>query len=163
MYFSVEAVTEPTLVSLEQVATVVVRHRGISVAELAALFDRGYGAIAESGAPITDPAVALYRGDPAASFDLELGFPLAGPLPGDLPSSPRIEASTLPAGRAVLLSSFGPYDQLPQAWARLSASAEQFGVAPDCFCEIYVSDPDVCTDPSSLRTDLLLIESLARD
>lgn len=156
MYFNVEPTAEPALIPLEEVPTAVIRHRGVVVTDLPGLFDDGYQAVQRSGASLADPAIALYQGDPEASFDLELGFPVTGPLPA---GSAPVEESVLPAGRAVWLTAIGPYDALPQAWARVVEAATGFGIAADCFCEVYVSDPDVVADHSSLRTDLFLIES----
>ena len=158
MYFTAEAISEPTVITLEQEATAVVRHAGVTVDQLPALFDAGYQAIQDSGTPLADPAFALYTGDPAGAFDLELGFRATGPVPAQATGTPAVEASTLPAGRAVALSHLGSYDELPQAWERLADAAARAGLRPTCFCEIYVTDPDAEPAPSALRTDLVLIE-----
>lgn len=59
MYFTAEAIPEPTVITLEPEATAVVRHAGVTVDQLPALFDAGYQAIQDSGTPLADPAFAL--------------------------------------------------------------------------------------------------------
>lgn len=158
MYFTADALTEPTLVTLEPEATAVVRHAGVTVDQLPALFDAGYQAIQDSGMPLADPAFALYTGDPAGAFDLELGFRATGPVVTPEAGTPAVVASVLPGGRAMALSHLGSYDELPQAWELVAAAAARAGLRPSRFCEVYVTDPDGESAPTSLRTDLLLIE-----
>lgn len=154
-----EPVTVPTLIATNRVPTAVVRHPGVTVAALPALFDAGYPAIAASGAELAGPAFALFRGDASASFDLELGFPLARPLAAPVPGTLEVEPSELPAGQAFAMSHFGPYEALPQSWARLSAAASARGFTPTCFYEVYVTEPSPDIDPTTLRTDLFLVGS----
>ena len=106
------------------------------------------------------PAFALYRGDPATSFDLELGFPVARPLVAPVPGEVVVEPSFIPAGEALTLTHFGAYDALPQAWAVLSAAAAATGFVPTFFYEVYVTEPSPQTDPATLRTDLFLAGSM---
>ncbi len=68
-----EPLIEPTLVTREAHPAAVVRHRGVRMDQLRALFDEGFSALAASGAVIDGPAFAVYRGDPTATFDLDIG------------------------------------------------------------------------------------------
>lgn len=158
MYFSAEAIVEPTLVTLDPEPTAVVRHRGVRVEQLGALLDAGYQAVQDSGTQLADPAFAVYWGDPDDAFDLELGFRASSPVPDPQVGGLTVEQSVLPAGRAIALSHFGAYDELGSAWERVAEAASAVGLRPSCFCEIYVTDPDADPAPTSLRTDLLLIE-----
>ncbi|MGC4154285.1 MAG: GyrI-like domain-containing protein [Propionicimonas sp.] len=152
-----EPVPEPTLLTVAEEPTAVVRHTGVTVADLPALFDAGYPALAASGAPLSGPAFALYLGDPMAVFDLEIGFPVATPLPAAIPGAVTVEPGVLPSGPAFVLTHFGSYDTLGESWGRLAAEAAARGFVPSLSFELYVSDPTPQTDPATLRTDLFLL------
>ena len=152
-----EPVTEPTAVTLEPVPTAVVRHRGVTVADLPALFDAAYPAIGASGAAIAGPAFAVYRGDPSARFDLEIGFPVTSPVAGPIAGPVTVEPSELPVGPSLTLSHLGSYDALHEGWGRLAGEAAAQGLVPRCFFEVYVTEPTPDTDPATLRTDLYLM------
>ena len=144
-------------VELDPVPLAVVRHLGVTLADLRDLFDSGYGAIGAligSGAVVpAGPALAIYHGDPSQDFDLELGFPVAEPLDAPLDAGGvEVVGATLPAGPALADTHLGSYDDLGQAWGRLMGApgATPVGIS----IEVYVTDPS--TDPDHLRTDLLL-------
>ncbi len=144
-------------VALDPVPLAVIRHDGVTLDDVRDLFDAGYaaiggligsGAIAPAG-----PALAIYHGDPQARFDLELGFPVAEPLVSPIDADGlQVVGTALPAGPALAATHLGSYDDLGEAWSRLTGTpgAEPIGIS----IEIYVSDPS--TDPDDLRTDLLL-------
>ena len=149
-----EPVTEPTVVTLASTPTAVVKHAGVSIADLPSLFDAGFMAIATSGAQIVGPAFALYRGNPASSLDIEIGFPVVAPLASPVSGPQLVEPSTLPGGRALTLSHFGSYDSLHEGWERLMAEPTTRESAPSCYFEVYVTEPTPDADPATLRTDL---------
>lgn len=157
MNITAQPLTAPTLVILDAVPTAVVRHRGVTMATLRPLFDAGYSAVAASGAALAGPAFALYRGDPSAVFDLDLGFPVAEPMPAPVPGLVTVEPSQLPAGSALALSHLGAYGSLPETWGRLGADAGRRGLEPTGSLEVYVTAPTPDTDPTTLRTDLFLL------
>lgn len=143
---------------LEAELLVVIRHDGVTLADLRGIFDRSFGALgaaAKSGLFVpVGPAIAIYYGDPQATFDLEVGFPAMGAPTADVPSPAGvIHTSALPAGPAAVLSHVGPFDSLGASWATLIGEAH--GTARGVYIEVYVSDPSV-TDASALRTDLVL-------
>lgn len=75
--FPTEPFAAPTRIDLGAIPLAVIRHRGLTMDRLPAVFDEGFpalGRLLDAGtvAPI-GPAVAVYQGDPAAVFDLELG------------------------------------------------------------------------------------------
>jgi DNA gyrase inhibitor GyrI len=145
---------------LDGLPLAVVRHEGISIADLREAFDRGYRAIgalfADGSLSHAGPALAVYHGDPMQTFDLELGFPVAsGPAAPIESDGITVTASALPAGAARATSVFGSYDGLGEAWMGLADRAAADGDKPrGVWIEVYVSDPDEA--PENLRTDLIL-------
>lgn len=153
----IDPLPEPTVIALDAGPAAVIRHEGVTVADLPTLFDVGYQAIAASGAALAGPPFALYHGDPLDTLDLEMGFPLSHPLTSAVPGDPAVLPATVPAGRALALSHFGAYDSLPGGWDRLIVEAQRRGLTWDGFMEVYVTDPTPETDPATLRTDLFLL------
>ena len=93
--------------------------------------------------------------------DLEIGFPLAEPLPdgvgGEAEGSGgmRVVASELPAGQVAATSHLGSYDGLGEAWQEFMGEIGSLGRAPASpFWESYVTEPSPDIDPATLRTDL---------
>ncbi|RLK49261.1 GyrI-like domain-containing protein [Microbacterium telephonicum] len=136
----------------------VVRHDGITIADLHPLFDAGYAALAALNAQgtitATGPAVAVYYGDPMTTFDLELGFPVTAAPDGEITvGSVTVRGSALPEGPAAASTYVGSYDALGSGWQALAtaADAEPVGI----WIESYVSDPTQ-TSPEQLRTDLIM-------
>lgn len=156
-----EPLTEPTLVTVAQEPTAAIRHQSVTIADLPALFDAGFPALAASGAALSGPPFAIYHGDPMAVFDLQIGFPVSTPLTAPVPGAVTVEPGVLPSGPAWALTHVGPYDTLGQSWGRLAAAATAQGFVPGPFCEVYVSDPTPETDPATLRTDLFLLGATA--
>jgi len=152
-----EPLTEPTLITLEASPSAVVKHSGVTMAELRPLFDNGFTAIAASGAAIAGPAFAIYRGDPSSRFDLELGFPVSQPLTAPVAADVTVEPSQLPAGQALAVSHLGSYDELPAAWSRLGEEAARRDLRPTGWYEVYVTEPSPEIDPATLRSDLFLL------
>lgn len=149
-----DALSEPTLLTIEPEPTAVVRHTGVTIGDLPALFDAAYPAVAASGAAPIGPAFAIYHGDPSKVFDIEIGFPVAEPL-GSVPGA--VVPSTLPPGPALALSHQGSYDTLPAGWDRLMAEARSRGLTPLGWLEVYVTEPTPDLDPATLRSDLFLL------
>ncbi len=153
-----EPLTEPTRITRDPVPTVVVRHRGVRMDQLRDLFDAGFSALAASGAVLAGPAFAVYRGDLGATFDLDIGFPVAEP-----PAEPvavaglTLEASELPGGEWLGLTHLGSYDRLGESWGRLAQAADERELRGSAMLEVYVTEPSPEIDPDTLRTDLFLM------
>lgn len=148
-------------ITVDAVPIAVIRHSGLRMSDLAKVFDPAYTAFgrafAEGMLTPAGPALAIYHGDPMATFDLEIGFPVASvptePLPVD---GLEITASALPQGKALATSHVGGYAGLGDSWGRVYAEAVQRGVRPTGdWVEAYVSDPRT-TAEADLRTDLIL-------
>ncbi|MCT9001627.1 GyrI-like domain-containing protein [Microbacterium memoriense] len=154
--FPAEPFTHGERITLAASPLAVVRHEAVRVSDLQALFDTNYGAIAllfGTGELVpAGPAVAVYDGDPADVFDLEIGFPVVeAPIDAIDVAGVSVVGSHLPPGPAVASTLFGPYSDLPSAWAALARS----GPAPaGVWIESYVSDPSEA--PEQLRTDLIM-------
>lgn len=153
-----DPLTEPALVTREAQPAVIVRYHGVRMDQLRSLFDQGFSALAASGAVIEGPAFAVYRGDPMATFDLDIGFAVAEPLAepvavGEL----TVEASELPGGELFGLTHVGSYDTLGASWARLAQAMGERGLHMSAFFEVYVTEPSPEIDPATLRTDLFFV------
>ena len=146
----------PTVLEdVAETATAVVRHENVTLADLQSLFDAGYQRVmavtVALEVPIIGPALAVYEGDPAGVFAIEIGFPVAG----SFQSADGVYPSTLPGGRLAVLTHLGPYDALGESWGRLMAFVGEQGLRPGArYGELYVSDPSPTTDPATLRSDL---------
>ena len=149
---------EPELVVLDAVPTAVVRHADVRMERIREVFDTSFAALGGSGVAPAGPAFAVYRGDPADQFDVEVGFPLAERLPAAIPVGDlTVEPSALPDGRAVTLSHVGGYDGLGDAWARLFSGVVGGGLRPgEAIIEVYVTEPTPDADPAGMRTDLFV-------
>ena len=154
-----EPFTAPTILEVSEIATAVIRFRGITMAALSSIYDGAFGAlrqaIAEGAMTPNGAPFGRYLGDPQGEFDLEVGFPVEG-MPtiyttGDL----TVTTGAIPAARTAILSAVGPFDRLPSAWATLTEFASAQGQARGDWTEVYVSDPS-STPPEELRTDLML-------
>lgn len=146
--------TDPHLVEVHEQRTAVVRGR-VPTAELAAFFDRSFGALAAAlarqGVPPMGPAFARYDGPPGDVAELEVGFPVAAEIDPDGDVVP----SSLPAGTAATLEHRGPYDDLGTSWARLVEWADAEGhERGSVLWETYVTEPSPDADPADMVTEL---------
>jgi len=146
--------TQPEIVDVELITAAVVR----DVVEMSAMsdfFDQAFGQILATlvaeGIEPTGPPFALYHGPPAATADLEVGFPVDRVIGAVEP----VEPGSTPAGRVARLVHVGPYDELGPSWERLGAWIGAQGETPTAdLWEVYVTEPTPETDPADLRTEL---------
>lgn len=158
--FNTAPFAEPTVVTIEPVPLAVVRFANVTRERLRPLLDLAYtslgAAIGYGTLHTAGPALVLFHdGTPQGAFAIDVGFPIVEPLSGALEREGLIiEPSEAPAGRALVQTAVGPYDDLPAAWEQLIAAADARGLVPSGnWIEVYVSDPDV--PASGLRTDLV--------
>lgn len=153
------------------VPTVVVRATDVPMATIAGLFDAVFGTVFPlafaQGLTPAGPAFALYTrltdgADPVA--DVEIGFPLDGPLLEQLHDDPvevdgmRLVASVMPGGDVAVTSHLGGFDGLGRAWGEFFGAIGASGRAPGApFWESYVTEPSPDMDPADLRTDLYCV------
>ncbi|WP_017835199.1 GyrI-like domain-containing protein [Dietzia sp. UCD-THP] len=150
------------------VPTAVVRATAVPMATIAEFFDSAFGtALPALFAAGVTPAAAPFASytriteEPEPQADLEIGFPLAEPLPDGVVAEPegeggmRVVASELPAGQVAAMSYLGSYDGLGEAWQEFMGEIGSLGRAPGTpFWEAYVTEPSPDIDPATLRTDL---------
>lgn len=121
-----------------------------------------FGWLARHGIEQTGAAFYNYRRiDMANTLDVEAGVPVQHPGQGD----DKVRCGELPAGRYVVVTHTGHYDQLYDATAMLIGWAKERGIAwdvnaqPDgdhfaCRLEIYETDPDEEPNPDKWVTQL---------
>lgn len=90
------------------------------------------------------------RMDPA-SFDIEVGVPVASPIE----PVGRLRGSHLPASRVVRANYTGSYEGLYGAWGSLNdwIRGEGLTMAPNLW-EVYLAGPETTPDPAGWRTEL---------
>ncbi|ALE74829.1 AraC family transcriptional regulator [Pseudonocardia sp. EC080610-09] len=144
----------PQLITTTATTTAVVRGV-VAMTELPAFYDRVFGTLpgvlAAQGVEVTGPAFGLYRGIPAETVDLEVGFPTDRPVADD----GEVTAGELPAGRVARAVHSGSFDGLGPAWQDLAGWIAGQGLRPgDTFWEVYLTEPSPEMDPRDLRTEL---------
>jgi AraC family transcriptional regulator len=88
--------------------------------------------------------VAIYHDQPETTPPDQLRSDAALVVPADVALPAELTEQRLPAGRYARTSHTGPYEQLPQVWARLigewlPASGERMAASPSY--ELYRNDP----------------------
>ena len=157
-------VTHCQIAQAPAVPTVVVTAKDVPTYEMDALLDAAFAglptAIEEAGLEIIGPAFLLHHRRPVETADVEVGFPVNGPLPAPVPLDGGVEAvaSELPGGEVALRSHVGSYGRLPESWG---AFIEDIGDTHHNmrfpFWEFYVSVPTPNADPKTLRTDMVTL------
>lgn len=154
-----EPFTSPTILEVSEIATAVVRFRGITMAALSSVYDRAFGAlrqaIAEGAITPNGAPFGRYIGDPQGEFDLEVGFPVEGMPTTYAARDLIVTTGAIPAARTAVLTAIGSFDRLPAAWATLADFASAQGQPRGDWTEVYVSDPS-STPADELRTDLMM-------
>lgn len=154
-----EGWAEPVVLDdIAPTATAVVRHEGVTLNDLSGLFDTAFPRVAAAafaaGNPPIGPATALYEGDPATTFSIEIGFPVSTPF-GD---ADGVLGSALPGGRVAVLTHLGDYETLSSAWKQLMEFLDDRGLHPGPqYGEVYVTEPGPDVDPATLRTDIFVV------
>lgn len=113
-----------------------------AVQDLPTAFDAGYRAIgaylAEVGVPPVGAPFAIYHTMDMQALDVEMGFPVAGILPGN----GDVYAMEIPGGMWATKLHLGPYDQVGPAYEVLMAAVAEKGFAPaGMSCEFYLNEP----------------------
>jgi effector-binding domain-containing protein len=104
------------------------------------------------GAHPAGPPFARYHTYEPDRVDLEAGFPVLEPLPGE----GRVVAGHLPQGTAAATWHIGPYDTLHSAYEALEAWIGEQGRRPaGAPWEVYWSDPGEEPDSSKWRTEVV--------
>jgi effector-binding domain-containing protein len=123
-----------------------------AVQDLPKVLGQAYGAIAQYlgqlGQPPAGAPFVAYHNMDFQNLDIEIGYPVAGKLPGQ----GTIQPSEIPGGRAAACLHVGPYDQMKPAYDALMAwiPAHGYEAAGACY-EVYLNDPGQ-TPPEALQT-----------
>jgi effector-binding domain-containing protein len=125
-----------------------------AVASLPALMGKVYGSIAAyleaNKAFPAGPPFAAYFNMEMDDLDIEIGMPVAVPLPGTGEFGPGV----IPGGRYASLVHVGPYDKLAPAYQALTTWMEENGQVPSGVAyEHYLNDPQG-TPPEALQTEI---------
>lgn len=122
-----------------------------AVQDLPQVFGQAHGAImqylGELGEQPTGMPFAAYYNMDMQNLDIEIGFPVAKPLPdrGD------IHHGQLPVGKIATTLHIGPYDTVGPAYETLTKFAQNQGYTPSGVAyEFYYSDPS--TPPEQIQT-----------
>ncbi len=122
--------------------------------DLPQLFGQIYGALMqymnEMGVyPAGEPFAAYYNMD-MQNLDIEIGFPIAKPVP----DRGEIRCGALPAGKFASTMHIGPYDSVGPAYEALAQFVKASGSEPTGVAyEFYFSGPE--TPPAEIRTQIV--------
>ena len=121
-----------------------------AVQDLPQMFEAGYTEIVqylgELGEPPSGPPFAIYYNMDMNDLDIELGFPVARPLPGRA----EIKASGIPGGRVATCLYTGPYDQMEPVYTALMEWIKANGYeATGIAYEYYLNDPRETPPPQT--------------
>lgn len=99
--------------------------------------------------PAGSPFAVYYNMD-MNDLDVEIGFPVAGPVRAD----GRMKPSALPGGRTAMATHKGPYETFEATYGALTAFMQKSKVQPQGMCyEIYLNDP-ASVKPEDLVTKI---------
>ena len=101
------------------------------------------------------PAYAAYFNMDMADLDVEIGFGLASPLPGQ----GEIAATWLPAGDVASTVHEGPYEGMaPPTTRSIPGSRSRAASPPALAYEYYLNDPSQTGEPPRTRIVFPLVE-----
>lgn len=136
-------------------ATMTVRTR-TPVSQLPQALGKAYGEIAAylgslRERPAGPPFVAYHNMD-MQDLDVEIGFPVSHPLPGQ----GKLLPGAMPEGQIATCLHTGPYEDIPAAYDALNRWIDEHGYqATGLAIEIYLNDPQT-TQPAQLQTQIML-------
>ncbi len=116
---------------------------------------RGYQAVmaqlaALNEQPAGEPFIAYYNMD-MQNLDIEIGFPVSRPLPGQ----GEVQPGVIPAGTIATCLYTGPYNEMPPAYEALNAWIKDNGFQPTgTVYEFYPNNP-MDTPPAELQTRIV--------
>ena len=141
---------------LAECRTAVVRST-LAVGEIGPFVGRAIGAVtqalASQGIAPGGPPFARYHRVGTERFDVEAGFPTTA----SMSSTGEVLASSLPGGLAAVMTYFGPYDEMEEAYGALAEwVADRGGQSTGDPWEVYFTDPAREPDPRQWRTEIVM-------
>jgi effector-binding domain-containing protein len=138
---------------------VAIRER-VPVSELPEFFGRAFGQLAGyiqgAGGEFAGPPFARYLDFEPRAIDVEAVFPLVSALPGNQ----VVQAIDLPAGPALQVRHFGPYDSVGPAYDAIDAWMREHGLkSAGPPREVYLTEPATTPDPAKWET--LIVQPVA--
>ena len=131
----------------------------LSIATLPDFFRKAYAeiysAIAGAGAPCNEPPFAIYYSVDEQKHKTDVAA--AAVIHDTIQTPPGLSTVVIPAGKALLLTHFGSYQQMKEAYEALSKYAADHGMKAKWVLERYVSDPGEQGDPARLETDIYFV------
>lgn len=133
--------------------------KNVSVTELPKILGATFMAVInhiwELGEQPTGDAFVGYFNLDMDHLQLEIGFPVAKPLPG----KGEIEAGTIPAGKQVTCLYKGPYMQMPAAYEEIQAWIASNGYTPiGPVYECYLNSPEEVPETELLTRIIFPVE-----
>jgi effector-binding domain-containing protein len=114
--------------------------------------------VTAKGEQLVGPAYAAYFNMDMADLDVEIGFGLASPLPGQ----GEIAATWLPGGEIASTIYVGPYDGVGAAYEALTAWVQEQGrQATGAAYEYYLNDPSQLNEPPRTQIVFPLVAQAA--
>lgn len=145
--------TDCRLVENKPQAALVVRTR-TRVQDLPKVLGQVFGQIAayvaQAGGALKGPAFTAYHNMDMQDLDVEIGFPVAVPVP----PQGRMVVTEIPGGKAAVAMHIGPYDTVERTYKRLEAFMKEQHVTPRGVAyEMYFDPPE--TPPEKIRTQIM--------
>jgi len=118
---------------------------------LSTTFSSTYAALAGNGRHPSGSPFARYHRLGVDQFEVEAGFPVTGPLDG----SSEVENSALPAEWVATTTYSGRLEDIDDAYRAIASWVDESNVerSGDPW-EVYLSDPQMRTDPANWRTEI---------
>jgi effector-binding domain-containing protein len=103
---------------------------------------------------MTGPPFSLYFGEVEGGWDMLTGIPVKS----EAMVEGEFSSGTIPGGKALKATHYGPYAGLATTYAAWEKYKEDNKItSTGAMWEVYVNDPKKVTDPSQLRTELYQI------
>lgn len=114
-----------------------------------------YTALNKSGREPADPPFAVYFAVDAQKMVTDLAAAVV--IPGSVKVPEGFMQITIPESKALLLTHYGSYDKMTNAYAELDNYLEKHQLKKSWVLEQYFSDPVKEPDPNKWRTDIYYI------
>lgn len=114
-----------------------------------------YTALSKAGVVSSDPPFAIYFSVDPVKKETELAAAVTIPDSAKIPS--ELSTMTIPESKALLVTYFGRYENMEQAYAELDKYAERHQLKKAWALEQYFSDPAQEPDPDKWKTNIYYI------